>query len=207
MSRFFQLILEFFQKLFDKKDSSNNIEEIKEEETMKITESLLPVGPDRPGTKLIPTSITIHWIGPYSGQVPKNVKDWWNDKSSGQASAHYVIKDDEIICTVPPTEVAWHAGCTKGNTTSIGIENIPQTNVGMFSEKTINTLTELCTMLHDKYPTITLVVRHYDWTKKDCPRYYTPITSLLDGGGRLSNPVGGEERWKELKKRIAPWSI
>jgi N-acetyl-anhydromuramyl-L-alanine amidase AmpD len=210
MIKFFEIILQFFRNLFKKKVTEpipKNEEEKIGEEKMKLKEDFMPVGPDRPGTKLVPTSITIHWIGPYSSHKPSGVRAWWMDPTSGQASAHFVVKDQDVLACIPSNEVAWHAGNQKGNYYSIGIENIPKNVAGEFSEETINTLKELCADLKKKYPTITDVVRHYDWTKKDCPRFYTPVTTLVGDGGRVANPPGGEERWLELKKKIAPWAI
>ena len=42
----------------------------------------------RPGLPLNrPTSITIHWVGPYPGQTPEVVRNWWI-QSKGVAGAH-----------------------------------------------------------------------------------------------------------------------
>ena len=126
-----------------------------------------------------PSVITIHWIGPYPGQTPEQVRDYWID-SKGEASAHYIIKDDDVLQCWPTSKIAWHAGCKAGNLTSIGIEVIPCNIQGRFSEKSIATLKELLATL-PKLP----IVRHYDWTGKDCPRYY------------ISN-----DEWKELLEKI-----
>lgn len=126
-----------------------------------------------------PSVITIHWIGPYPNQTPDIVRDWWI-KSGGEASAHFIIKDDECMQCWDISKVAWHAGCKSGNFTSIGIEVIPCDKEGRFSEKSIATLRELLASL----PSLP-IVRHYDWTGKDCPKYYC-------------NP----DRWQELLKRL-----
>lgn len=110
--------------------------------------------------------ITIHWIGPYPEQTPEQVRDWWI-KSNGEASAHYIIKDEECLQCWPLDVVAWHAGCRAGNYTSIGIEVIPRNKEGEFSDSSINTLKELLSTL-PRLP----IVRHYDWTGKDCPKWY-----------------------------------
>ena len=164
---------------------------------MIIKQDFIPKNhPARPGLLLSkPTAITIHWIGPYPKQTPAAVRNWWfkgEDGKGVQASAHYVVKDDEVLQVIPEGEVAWHCG-SKGNYTSIGIEVIPMNLTGEFSGRTIETLAELLT----KLPPLELL-RHYDWTQKDCPRFYTPVTAILDGGGRVANPEGGEARWKQL---------
>lgn len=114
--------------------------------------------------------ITIHWIGPFPGQTPEQVRDYWI-KSNGEASAHYIIKDSECLQCWPLDTVAWHAGCRAGNYSSIGIEVIPKNEAGEFSDESIATLKELIATLPPKLP----IVRHYDWTGKDCPKYYCDV--------------------------------
>lgn len=113
-----------------------------------------------------PSVITIHWIGPYPSQTPDIVRNWWI-VSKGEASAHFVIKDEDVLQCWPIDKIAWHAGCRAGNYSSIGIEVVPCNIQGRFSEKSIKTLKELL----DTLPKLPLV-RHFDWTGKDCPRYY-----------------------------------
>lgn len=128
-----------------------------------------------------PSLITIHWIGPYPGQTPAQVRQYWID-SKGEASAHYIIKDDEVLQCWPLNKVAWHAGCKAGNTTSIGIEVCPCDTEGRFSERSIQTLKELL----ETFPRYS-VVRHHDWTGKDCPAFYcnsNEWTALLKKIGR-----------------------
>jgi N-acetylmuramoyl-L-alanine amidase CwlA len=95
-----------------------------------------------------------------------------------------VIKDGLVICAIPPTEVAWHCG-SKGNYTSIGIEVVPMNKNGEFSDASIASLYELI----KAWPNLELL-RHYDWTQKDCPRFYTPFVA------------GGNEAWADLKERL-----
>lgn len=160
---------------------------------LKIEQLLIPVGvPARPGTKLSNIdTITIHWIGPYPRQAVETPRNWWLTGPSGkgmQASAHFIVKDDRCIQCLPIDEIGWHAGDGArgpGNTRSIGIEVIPMNEAGEFSERTIATLKELIATL-PKVP----LVRHYEWTKKDCPRFYTP------------HVVDGDARWDSLKEQL-----
>lgn len=124
--------------------------------------------------------ITIHWTGPYPGQSPDMVRNWWIN-SKGEASAHYIVKDDEVIQCWDNDTVAWHTGTKSGNNTSIGIEVIPENIEGKFSEASINTLCELISMIPHKG-----IVRHYDWSGKDCPAYYC---KGLDGWIALLNQI------------------
>lgn len=132
-------------------------------------------------TGTAPDSITIHWTGPYPGQSPKDVRQWWID-SGGEASAHFIVKDDEVLQCWPIDKIAWHAGCRIGNYTSIGIEVIPCDKEGRFSDKSIMTLKELLNTLPNRP-----LIRHYDWTGKDCPKFYVDRqkwTELLTVLGR-----------------------
>lgn len=121
-----------------------------------------------------PSVITIHYVGPYPGQTPAQVREWW-EVSGGEASAHYIIKDDTVMQCWPLDKIAWHAGCKAGNTTSIGIEVIPMNAAGEFSAKSIETLKELL----DTLPRLPLV-RHFDWTGKSCPAYYCVSSTWHD---------------------------
>lgn len=138
----------------------------------------------RPGIKMgLVTTITIHWIGPYPKQTIYDPYNWWL-KEALDASAHYIVKDDDVLYCIPVQEVAWHCG-SKGNYSSIGIEVVPQSEKGEFGDKTIATLKELLGTL-PKLP----LLRHYDWTKKDCPLYYTPLV------------IDGDKHWLELKEKL-----
>jgi hypothetical protein len=152
---------------------------------MILREDYLPICPARPGIPIDSiSSITIHWVGPYPGQQPEDVAKWW--KNSGvEASAHYVVKDELVLATIPTDEVAYHCGIMRGNKNSIGIEVIPRTVAGDFSDKSIDTLKCLLATLPD-----VPIKRHYDWNNKDCPRYYTPVV------------FGGPDRWRDLMKEL-----
>jgi N-acetylmuramoyl-L-alanine amidase len=153
-----------------------------------IEQNFIPRGKlARPGIRLDATSITIHWVGPLPGQTPEIVRNWWINGSDGNgidASAHFIIKDKRIVQCIPTGEVAWHAG-PKANYSSIGIEVIPANKDGRFSDDSIETLIYCCSTLA-KLP----LRRHYDWTGKNCPLYYTPLVP------------DGDEHWQELVTAI-----
>lgn len=128
--------------------------------------------------------ITIHWTGPFPGQTPEQVRQWWID-SKGEASAHFIIKDEEVLQCWPLDRVAWHAGCRPGNYQTIGIEVIPMNKEGEFSAMSINSLNELIKYLNKELGMTAPIVRHFDWTGKRCPEYYCDTN-----------------RWKQLLKEI-----
>lgn len=128
-------------------------------------------------------SITLHWIGPYPHHTPAGVKDWW-ENGGGEASAHYIIKDDECLQCWENDDVAWHCGNKEGNESSIGIEIIPANEKGMFSKESIATLKALLATL-PKVP----LKRHYDWSGKDCPKYYCDAQQWFDLQQELGSPA------------------
>jgi hypothetical protein len=145
--------------------------------------------------------IVIHWIGPFPRHTVDGVRNWWENGSDGlgvQTSTHFIIKDENVLQCLPLNEVAWHSGDER-NRFSIGIEVVPMNAAGDFSTATIQTLKELVAHIRKTHPN-TQLTRHFDGRQgKDCPRYYTSVTSLLDGGGRVANPAGGNNRWEVLK--------
>lgn len=128
--------------------------------------------------------VTLHWTGPYPNQEPEVVRDWWI-ASGGEASAHFIVKDDEVLQCWPLDRVAWHAGCRPGNYQTIGIEVIPKNTAGEFSEKSIKTLKELLAFINEQLGIKAPIVRHFDWTGKHCPEYYCDTN-----------------KWKQLLKEI-----
>jgi N-acetylmuramoyl-L-alanine amidase len=153
---------------------------------MNYQEKLLPEGcKARPGIPLGKiTALTVHWTGPYPKQDITTPRQWWID-SKGEAAAHFIIKDGDCICTVPVTEVAYHCGNSTGNRSSIGIEVIPADETGVFSEASVETLKELI----QRWPGVPLR-RHFDWSGKDCPKYYTPLAE------------NGTANWMELLVKL-----
>lgn len=148
---------------------------------MNLTQNFIPEGvPCDTKVEFTPNIITVHYTGPLPEQTPAQVRKYWID-SKGEASAHFIIKDDEVLQCWPTNKVAWHAGCKAGNYGSIGIEVIPENKAGKFSEKSIETLKELIATFPKSMP----IVRHYDWTGKPCPAYYTI-----------------NERWQDLLNKI-----
>ena len=125
-------------------------------------------------------SVTVHWTGPYPEQTPEQVREWWARKD-GEASAHLIIKDSEVLQCWPLDKMAWHCGVKEGNETSIGIEIIPMNKEGEFSRLSIKTL---AAVLAEKFNSLP-VLRHFDWSGKKCPEWY------IQNG-----------RWHELLKEV-----
>lgn len=131
-------------------------------------------------------SITIHHWGS-RGQRFDNVVSWLCDKRAG-TSAHYVVQDGKVACIVDPDRRAWHAGSSRGNHESIGIECRPEATEGDYA-----TVAALVADLRAEYGNLPLVP-HRSWTSTACPGVWDlgKIDRLARGGGTPAKvPAGG----------------
>ncbi|MDD7403922.1 MAG: peptidoglycan recognition family protein [bacterium] len=94
------------------------------------------------------------------------------DASSNKVSSHYIIGlDGTIIQCIPDNEIAYASN--NRNKDTISIECCHPDNTGKFTENTYQSLVHLTAYLCDKYEIYSEnVIRHYDVTKKMCPKYY-----------------------------------
>ena len=129
-------------------------------------------------------SITIHHWGS-RGQKFDNVVHWLCQKRAG-TSAHYVVEAGKVACIVDPDRRAWHAGNSRGNHESIGIECRPEATDGDYA-----TVAALIADLRAVYGNIPLK-RHKDWTSTACPGVWD-IQKLdrLARGVKPGIPSGG----------------
>lgn len=148
---------------------------------MEIKQALLTKNPySRPGTKRLKvTKLVIHWVGNANStaQANRNYFESLRDKKI-YASAHYIIGlEGEVLQCIPENEIAYHA--TIANEYSIGIENCHPDWNGKFNDKTYKSLIELCADLCKRYNLNSEkdIIRHYDVTKKECPKYYVTNTN------------------------------
>lgn len=143
---------------------------------MEIQQKLLTVNQySRPGTKLKQVkNIVVHWVGNANSTAiaNRNYFESLKEKKSF-ASSHYIVGlQGEIVQCVPEGEIAYHAN--NANSYSIGIEVCHPDWQGKFSETTYKSLISLLADLCKRYnlePT-QAIIRHYDVTKKLCPKYY-----------------------------------
>lgn len=121
----------------------------------------------RPGGNYDKLSITIHSTGNTNSNA-QNERNWLdNPINERDASWHYVVDEKEVIQTIPDNEEAWHCGNVIGNRFSIGIEICESGE----REKTLRNAAEFVAQKMREYKfDISDIVRHYDWTGKNCPR-------------------------------------
>lgn len=121
----------------------------------------------RPGIKIYPEYITIHsTANPTSTAL--NERNWLlNPTNDRAASWHIAVDEKEAIEAIPLTEMAYHAGTSKGNSASIGIEICESGD----RQKTLyNAVNLVAKMLKERGWGIDKLKRHYDWSGKICPR-------------------------------------
>lgn len=141
-----------------------------------VTVDLLPVNPySRPGTALEAVNgIVVHYVGNPGTTAEQNHSFFTNLALTGEtyASSHFLIGlDGEIIQNVPLDEVAYCS--SQANDDTISIECCHPDEAGAFTEETYRSLLKLTAWLKAYYHLDTSqVIRHYDVTGKECPRYF-----------------------------------
>lgn len=159
---------------------------------MEIQDKLLSINPySRSGEKQNKIDyLVIHWVGNAvsSANANRNYFESLKNSHKTYASSHYIIGlEGEIIRCIPDDEVAFHSGNYSMNRKSIGIEDCHPDWEGKFNDSTYNSLIELCANLCKQYGiSINNIIRHYDVTRKCCPKYY----------------VEHDEAWQQLKQDI-----
>jgi len=155
----------------------------------------------RPGLSMSAKTITIHNTGNPSSSA--NGERGWltNPANDRQASFHIVVDEREAIECIPLNENAWHAGdgsgSASGNRTSIGIEICES---GNYAKTIENAVTLVAQMLIERGWGVDRLRRHWDWSRKICPRL------MYDGGtwsGWYAFKAAVQGRLNELKKEGA----
>ena len=141
-----------------------------------VTVDLLPLNDySRPGTELEKvTGIVIHYVGNPGTTAEQNHSFFENLAATGEtyASSHFLIgMDGEILQNVPLDEVAYCSN--SANDSTLSIECCHPDDTGAFTDATYDSLVKLTAWLMDYYGLKPKqVIRHYDVTGKDCPRYF-----------------------------------
>lgn len=151
----------------------------------EIDVQLLTVNPySRPGIETGKINgIVIHYTA-NPGASAKANRDYFEnlkDTHTTKASSNFVIGlDGEIIQCVPTWEVAYASNDRNRDTVSIECCH-PDEN-GEFTKNTYRSLVKLSTWLCLKFDLNEEdVIRHYDVTGKDCPKYYVENEKAWEG--------------------------
>lgn len=142
-----------------------------------ITEDLLPVNPySRPGTDLKEVNaIVIHYVGNPGTTAAQNRSFFENiiETKETSVSSHFIVGlEGEIIQCVPLDEISYASN--NRNNDTIAIECCHPDETGEFNPETYDSMVKLTAylcILYDLDPN-TDVIRHYDITGKECPKYF-----------------------------------
>lgn len=128
--------------------------------------------------------IVIHYVG-NPGSTAQQNHDFYSGSSSN-VSSHFVVGlKGEIIQCIPLNERS--AASNWRNDDTISIEVCHPDSTGKFNSKTYKSLVKLTAWLEDLCGLDEEhVIRHYDITGKECPRYY----------------VQHEDAWEQFKKDV-----
>ena len=147
-------------------------------------------GASRNGYKLKGVKdIVVHYVG-NPGTTAQQNHDFYAGNQSN-VSSHFVVGlDGEIIQCIPINE--WSAASNWRNNDTISIEVCHPDETGKFKKKTYSSLVKLVAWLENVCDIDeSHVIRHYDITKKECPRYF----------------VQHEEKWKTFKKNVEKYRL
>lgn len=146
----------------------------------------------RPGTRLEKVNgIVIHYVGNPGTTAIQNrgFFESLKDTHETSASSHFVIgTEGEIVQCVPTSEVAYTSN--ERNYDTVSIECCHLKKDGKFTDETYDSLVKLTAFLCCKFDLdMEDVIRHYDVTGKECPKYY----------------VTHEDEWIQFKRDVAEY--
>lgn len=151
-----------------------------------IDVQIIPLdGVSRDGVKLDGyNDIVVHYVG-NPGTSAQNNHDFYCNADS-EVSSHFIVGlEGEIIQCLPLNEKS--AASNWRNHDTISIEVCHPDDTGEFNEATYNSLVRLVAWLADLgYLSEDHIIRHYDVTGKECPRYY----------------VQHEDAWEQFKQDV-----
>ncbi|BAK47715.1 MAG: N-acetylmuramoyl-L-alanine amidase [Lachnospiraceae bacterium] len=155
-----------------------------------ITVDLLTVNPySRPGTALKSVNgVVIHYTANQgsSAQANRDYFEGLKDSHVTKASAHFVVGlKGEVIQCIPTAEMAYASNSRNSDT--VAIECCYRKTDGSFESATYASVIKLTAWLCLKYNlSAEDVIRHYDVTGKNCPKYY----------------VEHPDKWKTFRKDV-----
>ena len=142
-----------------------------------VKQEFLTVNPwSRPGTELEQVKgIVIHYVGNPGTSAEAN-RSYFEGLEDGHleiyASAHFIVGlEGEVLQCIPLTEWAYASNTRNEDTLSIEVCHPDET--GEFLPVTYDRVAELTAFLCDAFGlTSKDVLRHYDISGKNCPKYY-----------------------------------
>lgn len=144
----------------------------------------------RPGTNSGKIrGIVIHYTANPGSTAVQN-RDYFEglkDSKKTMASSHFIVGlEGEIVQCIPTWEIAYASN--ERNSDTVSIETCHLTEDGSYTKETYKSMVELTAWLCRKFNlTEQDVIRHYDITGKNCPKYF----------------VEDEDAWQDFKDDVA----
>ncbi|WP_210202980.1 peptidoglycan recognition protein family protein [Bradyrhizobium ottawaense] len=141
---------------------------------LNLVQDYVPVGnSNRPGTKLVASSITIHNTdnsSPGAGAAAHARYMKGADAQNRQVSWHFTVDDKFVYQSLPTNEIGWHTATHQGNSSSIGIEICMNSDLDVPAcyDRAALLTAWLAYRLGIHVPSG--IFQHYDWSQKNCPR-------------------------------------
>lgn len=134
------------------------------------------------------TGIVMHYTANPGSTAMQN-RDYFEglkDSHETEASSHFIVGlSGEIVQCVPTWEIAYASNFRNNDTVSI--ECCHPDESGVFQEETYRSMVQLVAWLCQKFDlTEQDVIRHYDVTGKNCPKYF----------------VENEEAWSKFRADV-----
>lgn len=133
--------------------------------------------------------IAIHYTA-NPGSTAMNNRDYFNNLANtheAKVSSHFVVGlDGEVVQCIPTAEISY--ATNERNVDTVSIECCHPDETGAFLDATYESAVKLTAWLCTRFSlTEEQVIRHYDVTGKECPKYY----------------VDHPDAWEQMKADIA----
>jgi N-acetylmuramoyl-L-alanine amidase CwlA len=140
---------------------------------LNIVQDFVPVGSsNRPGKKLVATSITIHNTDNSSKGANAAAHARYQkgpDARKRQVSWHFTVDDTGVYQSLPTNEIGWHTATSVGNNSSIGIEICMNSDLNVPAAYQRAALLAAVVAFQNGIKVPSKIVQHNFWSGKDCP--------------------------------------
>lgn len=175
---------------------------------MKIIDMLLTNPKSRPGIKITPRGLVIHWTAnEKKGADAAANRSYFNNPTT-VASAHYIVDDKQIVRCLPENEMGYHVGAKSykpdaikqlssyPNDCTIGIEMCVNAD-GNFQAMYQRTVGLAADILKRHGWGVDRLWRHFDITGKNCPAYF-----VGDDYARKYTGLTAAQAWAKFKDDV-----
>lgn len=151
------------------------------------------VAKGRPGQKITPKGLVIHWTANTCETADADNNRNYFNYSGIAVSVHYIVDDHQVVQCLPEDEMAYHVGANHytanalrklswyPNNCTLGIEICVNKNSNFTT--TIRNAVELCANICKRHGwNSDHLWRHYDITGKDCPKFFVDDDSAVAYG-------------------------